>query len=300
MHADEVTATADQVHRLVAAQMPQWADLPVTPVAEFGTDHLLWRLGHEPGHDTGEGMVVRMPRIAGAADQADTDLRWLPHLAPHLPLAVPTTLALGEPGEGFPWRWSVVRWLPGEALSTDNADPGQVAVQLAGFVRALAAVEAGDGPVKTGTARGAPLVNLDGWVAQWLPRLEGFDRAEVEAAWQDCRDAPAHAGPPRWIHGDLLRGNLLVRDGRLSAVIDWRAVGLGDPATELHAAYSLFQPPAREVFRQQVGYDDAAWRRARGWALSPAISGATYYAETVPAFAAEARRVIAAVLEELG
>ncbi|MBA3781736.1 MAG: aminoglycoside phosphotransferase family protein [Nocardioides sp.] len=290
MHDNDVITTADQVRRLVAAQFPQWADLPVTPVAEFGTDHLLWRLG--------DNLVARMPRIEWAVDQADSDARWLPLLASHLPLGVPVTVAVGEPGEGYPWRWSVVRWLPGEALTPDNVDAEVVATQLAGFVRALAAIEPGDGPLKTGTARGVPLANLEGWVDEWLPRLEGFDRSAVRAAWRDCLDAPAYDGPPRWIHGDLLRGNLLVRDRRLSAVIDWGAIGLGDPATDLHTAYTLFEPAARAVFREQMTYDDDAWRRARGWALAPAISGVTYYSETVPAFSERGRWTIQAVLAE--
>ena len=290
MHERDVITTADQVRRLVAAQFPQWAGLPVTPVAEFGTDHLLWRLGDD--------MVVRMPRIDWATEQAGSDDRWLPVLAPHLPLAVPETLAIGEPGEGYPWTWSVVTWLPGEALTPENADRRVVAGQLAEFVRAMADIEPGDGPLKTGTSRGAPLASCDTGVRECIPTLVGFDHAAVEAAWADAVSAPVWAGPPRWIHGDLLEGNLLVRDGRLSAVIDWGSVGLGDPAGELHTAYALFEADVRAVYREQLPYDAAAWRRARGWALVPAVSGITYYAATVPAFADRARRTIEAVLAE--
>ena len=292
MHDDEVVATPDQVRRLVATQHPRWADLPVTPVTAFGTDHVLHRLGDD--------LLVRMPRAEWAVAQVESDVRWLPLLAPHLPLAVPRTLAVGEPGEGYPWRWSVVEWLEGEALTPDNADPVVVAEQLADLVRALGAVDPGDGPVASGTSRGVPLDPLDESVRTWLPRLEGFDRHAVAAAWEDALAAPAWDGPPRWIHGDLLGGNLLVRDGRLAAVIDFGCVGLGDPATDLHTAYAILEPAARAVFRERVGHDEDAWRRARGWALVPSVTGATYYARSVPAFAERSRRMIRAVLDEVG
>src|SRR6476620_5771113 len=156
MHEDEVSTSADQVRRLLAAQFPQWAELPITPMPLAGTDHALYRLGDD--------LVARMPRIHWAVEQVETDSRWRPRLAPHLPLPVPVPVAVGEPGEGYPWPWLVVPWLPGETpYSNDvqNVDPEALAVDLGRFVKALQAVDLGEGPVKTGTARGVPLAQRD-------------------------------------------------------------------------------------------------------------------------------------------
>ena len=139
MHADEVDTDVSLVGRLLAAQFPRWADLPIAPVRSAGTDNALYRLGDD--------MVVRLPRIEAAAGQVEKEHRWLPRLAPPLPLAVPVPLAKGTPAEGYPWQWSVYRWLDGETATGERiADPGQAAVALARFVVALQRIEPTGGP----------------------------------------------------------------------------------------------------------------------------------------------------------
>ncbi|GIG62264.1 hypothetical protein Lfu02_66360 [Longispora fulva] len=293
MHENEIRTDAEQVRRLVAHQFPQWADLPVTALPPVGTDHMLYRIGGD--------LLARMPRIDWALDQADSDSRWLPVLAPHLPLPVPLPVALGGPGEGYPWRWSVVPWLSGENPTADNVDPGPAAADLAAFVRALHGVDTTGGPVKTGATRGVPLAARDEITRAAIAELgDRVDGARVTSAWEDALAAAPWAGPPVWVHGDLQAGNLLVDRRRLSAVIDFGGLGLGDPAVDLMPAWNLFDAPAREVFRAESGYDDDTWRRGRGWALSTALLGLPYYWDTVPAFVEEGLRKVAAVLEDLG
>ncbi len=292
LHADQIDTSVELVQRLVAEQFPHWADLPVSRVAEFGTDHHLYRLG--------EGLVARMPIIGWAVDQAYSDERWLPRLAPYLPVALPAPLAVGAPGHGYPFAWVVVPWLPGATPDGTNADPFTLAEDLAGFVRALHRIDASDGPPRTGTGRGTPLAGLDEGVRSTLAASSRLrDIADgVLAVWEDAVSAPAYDGPPVWIHGDLMAGNLLVRDGRLSAVIDWGGLGTGDPAPDLCPGFWLFEGETREAYKRAVGYDDAAWRRARGWIIAPSVTGVDYYADTFPAMARRGLDGIRGVIED--
>lgn len=292
MHADELDIDATLVHRLLSAQFPLWATLPLTPVSSSGTDHALYRLGEE--------RVVRLPRIHWATGQVEQERRWLPRLAPHLPLAVPEQLAMGEPGEGYPWRWAVYRWLEGvNAVHSPHVDTIETAVALARFISALQAADPTGGPAADATSggRGAPLAARDAetrWAIAESSNL--VDANAVVAAWQDALSAPAYDGPPVWIHGDLEPGNLLMRDGRLSAVIDFCCLCLGDPACDLIPAWSVFTGEARAAFRAALDVGDAAWARGKGWALSTAIIALPYYVDTNPVLAAGARRKIEAVL----
>jgi aminoglycoside phosphotransferase (APT) family kinase protein len=296
MHPDQVDVDADLVRRLVAEQHPQWSDLAVTPVSEFGTDHCLFHLG--------DALVARMPRIGWAAEQAASDARWLPRLVGHVPVALPVPLALGEPGAGYPFRWSVAPWLPGATPTATNIDPLVLADELAAFVGALHAVDATGGPPRTGGQRGTPIRGWDVAVREAV-ELAGkrIDGRAALAAWEHCLAAPDHDGDPVWIHGDLLAGNLLVDGGHLSAVIDFGALGVGDPAPDLQPYWSTLPAGAAPGFRQRIddlcGYDEATWRRGRGWALGPALTGIPYYWDTVPAFAQRGLRTLDRVLADL-
>jgi aminoglycoside phosphotransferase (APT) family kinase protein len=302
LHDDEVLVTADDVRRLVAAQHPQWASLAVTPVRESGTDHLLFRLGDE--------MVARMPKVGWAGRHALADARWLPHLAPHLPLRVPAPLALGEPDAGYPFHWSVVPWVPGAATAdplepgaAPDVDPARAAADLGAFVTALRAVDPAGGPVKDGTGRGVPLARLDDAVRR--ATADSGDRVDgpgVLTAWDRALEAAADPVPGTWLHGDLMPGNLLVDGGALTAVIDWGALGVGDPAADLPPAWWLFSGRDRDAFREAAGaasggdLDDGAWDRGRGWVLVQGVIALPYYWDRWPAFArASQRRVAAAV-----
>jgi aminoglycoside phosphotransferase (APT) family kinase protein len=290
MHADEFDVDGDVVRRLLEAQFPAWAALPIEPVASSGTDNAIFRLG--------ETMAVRLPRHPGATGQADRERRWLPWLAPHLPLPVPLPLAQGAPGSGYPWEWSVCRWLEGDvatpaALGTSDG----AAVDLAAFVVALHALDPADGPR---ASRGRPLATRDAAVSEAIAALaDAYDAGALTRAWEAARDAPAWDGPPVWFHGDLYDGNLLMRDGRLSGVLDFATAGVGDPACDLIVAWSLFDTERRQAFRTAVGVDDATWARGRGWALSVALVALPYYAQTNPVMVANARIRIQQVLDDV-
>src|SRR5689334_3886335 len=211
MHADEVKTDVALVRRLLAAQFPDWAELELTPVDSYGTDHDIYRLG--------DHLAARLPRIGWATHQAAKEAEWLPRLAPQLPLALPVQVGRGRPAEGYPFEWSVVEWLPGTDANDAIDDLSRAAVDLAAFVRALRAVETTDAPPRRRGARGSPLAELDQAVREAVPRLdERFDRAATLRSWDESLSAAAWDGPEVWVHGDLLPGNLLVVDGRLSAV----------------------------------------------------------------------------------
>jgi aminoglycoside phosphotransferase (APT) family kinase protein len=294
MHADEVDIDIFLVARLLAGQFPQWADLPLSPVQSAGTDNAIYRLGDD--------LAVRLPRIAGATEQVDNEFLWLPRLAPHLPLAIPVPLALGQPGEGYPWSWSVCRWLEGESAQSQRpADLGQAARDLADFIAALQRLDVVGWPlpVPPDSPRGVPLSTRDAPTRAAIAELSGMiDTNAATAAWNAALQVPRWHGPPIWTHGDLLPGNLLVHKGRVSAVIDFGCLGVGDPACDLIVAWALLSAQTRDIFRAALAVDGATWERGRGWALSIGLIALPYYQHTNPVFAATARRMIAEVLAD--
>jgi aminoglycoside phosphotransferase (APT) family kinase protein len=289
MHADEAGIDTGLVRRLVAAQFPTWADLPVAPVPSAGTHNAMYRLGDD--------LAVRLPRIPGAAADVTREHEWVPRLAPHLPVAVPVPIVRGVPGAGYPYPWSVCRWLPGtNPVVGALADPGRLAADLAAFVTALRGVAPAGAPA---AGRGVPLATRDDATRAAIAASEGLvDTAAVTAVWEDALRVPERQGPPTWLHGDLSPGNVLVRDGRLGAVIDWSGAGLGDPTVDLVVAWNLLPAAVRPAFRAALGADDHTWRRGRGWALSIAIIQLPYYQHTNPVLAANSRHVLAEVLAE--
>lgn len=266
MDDPQPTIDTDLVRRLVDAQFPRWRDLPVSPVASGGWDNRTFHLGDE--------MTVRLPSAAAYSLQVEKEQRWLPKLAPFLPLPIPTPLAMGEPGEGYPWRWSVYRWIEGEtAKNARIADLGVFALSLADFLVALRGIDPADGPApgRHNFHRGGPLTVYDGQVRQAITALE--DRIDAQAAatvWETAL-AATWSGSPVWFHGDVASGNLLVEDGSLSAVIDFGTSGVGDPSCDLAITWTFFEGTSREAFRARVVADDATWARGRGWALWKAL-----------------------------
>ena len=289
MHPDEVDTDVSLVRRLLGGQFPQWADLPIEPVLSAGTDNALYRLGDE--------MVARLPRIHWATEQPDLEHQWLPRLAPHLPLAIPVPIAKGAPAEGYPWNWSVFGWLEGETATLERiADHGQVATDLAQFIYALQRIDPAGGP---SSPRGVPLAQRDDPTRAAITELHGtFDADTLTAAWEAALEAPAWDGPPVWIHGDLQSGNLLAERGRLSAVIDFGCLGIGDPAGDVMVAWTYLSAGTRDAFRAALSIDDATWARGRGWALSVGLIALPYYERSNPVLAGIARRSIDEVLAD--
>ncbi|MCK2219501.1 aminoglycoside phosphotransferase family protein [Actinomadura sp. ATCC 31491] len=283
---------AGLVKRLIAAQFPQWSGLPVTPVEVDGWDNRTYRLG--------AGMTVRLPTAAGYVPAVEKEHEWLPRLAAGLPVQVPEIVAKGEPGEGYPFPWSVRGWIEGETALRGRIDDEVVfAVDVAEFVRALQRCDATGGPLagEHSFYRGASPAHYDEETRRCLAELGGqVDTGRARAVWEDAL-AAEWRGAPVWFHGDVAPGNLLVADGKLTAVIDFGTSGVGDPACDLVIAWTMFAGGSRKGFREAAGQDDGAWARAKGWALWKALLVLTRaLASGDRAEAADARRVVGEVL----
>lgn len=299
MHPDEIDVSTALVQRLVATQFPRWASLALERFPSTGTECAIFRLGPE--------LAVRMPLRQAAVAPVEKEWHWLPLLAPHLPLPTPVPLEVGAPAEGYPWRWSVIPWLPGENATLEAIGRShEAARQLAGFIHALQRLDPSGGPTPgpDNFYRGAPLADRDPTLRARIAAIEALGPAEqvdlraATAAWEAACAAPRWDREPVWLHGDLLPGNLLVENGRLSAVIDFEALAVGDPACELMAAWAIFAPDVRGTFRSALEVDDATWERGRGWALWQGLSAIPYYRDTNPRFAAEARHTVNEVLAD--
>jgi aminoglycoside phosphotransferase (APT) family kinase protein len=284
---------ADLVRRLIRTQFPQWADLPVEPVVVDGWDNRTYHLGDD--------MTVRLPSAKGYAPAIEKEQRWLPFLAPHLPLAVPTPIARGVPGEGYPYTWSINRWLHGDTASPERIDDlSEFASTLAGFLSALQGVDATLGPVAGAHSffRGASLSHYDDETRRAVAALTGsIDANRALAVWAAAL-ATSWTAPPVWFHGDVAVGNLLVQSGRLTAVIDFGTSGVGDPACDLVIAWTFFFGRSRASFRGALPLDDATWARARGWALWKALIMLAAQIDTDSREAAVNRTVIGEVLDD--
>jgi aminoglycoside phosphotransferase (APT) family kinase protein len=281
------------VRRLIAAQFPRWRDLPVRPVKVDGWDNRTYRLGDDKS--------VRLPTAAGYVASVAKENEWLPRLAPALPVAVPEVLGEGEPGEGYPFPWSVRGWLPGE--TADRApigDQARFAVDLAEFLRALQRCDTAGGPLAGEHCwyRGASPAHYDEETRRCLAALEGrLDTGRVAKVWRAAL-ATEWRGDPVWFHGDVAAGNLLVRNGKLAAVIDFGTSGVGDPACDLVIAWTFFTGEARAAFRQAVDQDAGTWARARGWVLWKAVLTLAGCIDTDPELAVLNLRLIDDVLAD--
>jgi len=279
------------VRRLVASQFPQWKDLPIRPLLPGGWDNRTFHLG--------EQMLVRMPSAAHYAGQVEKEHRWLPKLAPLLPLRIPEPLALGEPAEGYPWKWSIYRWLEGETASSPAlADLKDFAIHLAQFLTALHRIDPTDGPPPGphNFYRGGSLMTYDAETRRAITILK--DRIDFRAAtevWERALET-SWSKTPVWIHGDISAGNLLVQEGRLSAVIDFGQLGIGDPACDLSIAWTLFHDESRELFRSMLQLDDATWDRGRAWTLWKSLVVAAGFTNPNNAESAQCWRIIADII----
>jgi aminoglycoside phosphotransferase (APT) family kinase protein len=262
---DEITA--DLAAGLVGEQFPAWADLPIAPVSFNGWDNTTFRLGSE--------LSVRLPNGEGYAAAVAKEHRWLPVLAPELPLPIPQAVALGRPGCGYPWPWSINRWLEGEPASLARIDDlNAFAADLGDFLTALGAIDPVDGPPPGphSAHRGGPVAYFDDEEIPAAIELVA-DRVDVDTVRDAWRAALSSSWerPPVWVHGDVAGANLLVIDGALSAVIDFGCSAVGDPACDLVMAWTFFDGDSSERFRHHLSLDEATWARGRGWALWKAL-----------------------------
>ena len=258
--------TVGLASRLVAEQFPRWRQLPVTRVKRNGWDNTTFRLGSE--------LLVRLPSADVYSAHVDKEQRWLPTLASELPLPIPEPVAKGRPSPTFPRPWSIYRWLTGDPSTADRiTDLASFAHDLATFLVALQRVDPMDGPPpgEHNFFRGGALAIYDPETVQAIRGLSGeIDVTAVSEVWQAALAATWH-GAPVWVHGDMAPSNLLVIDGRLSAIIDFGCCAIGDPACDLVIAWTFFFGESRKVFRSALRLDEATWARARGWALWKAL-----------------------------
>ncbi|QKE84679.1 aminoglycoside phosphotransferase family protein [Arthrobacter sp. NEB 688] len=291
--------TPGLVTRLLREQVPELAGLPVRPSPTSGSSNSVFRLGDD--------LAVRMPREERYVPDLLTEVRWLPHLAPSLPVPVPQVVAVGRPAAGFERPWSVVTWLPGEVpLGLSADDEHRLARDLGAFVGALHAVPVAGAPVGPehwGYRSGEPVTDaIDAWADEAADALSGlFDPAAVREAWRRLRDVPPASGPPCWVHTDLSPENVLCGDdGRLTGVVDFGGLGVGDPSVDLLYAWGMFGAPARETFRAAAGADEATWLRARAWSfVGPGVLTLAAYRRSMPARAASLTTMVEAVAAEV-
>lgn len=281
----EVEIDEDLLRGLLHRQAPRYAELPLRLVGGHGWDNAVFRLGEE--------FAVRLPRRATAAALIDHELRWLPVLAERLPLPVPVPVHAGDPALGYPWRWAVCRWVPGEPIGTA---PIASAAPIARFLDALHRPAPPDAP--SNPYRGVPLVQRDARLREGCALLagHGIDVDAILRAWESALAAPPYAGPPLWLHGDLHTANVLHLEGKISGVIDFGDITAGDPACDHLIAWLLpdqFRAPLREVAQQ---HGAGTWERARGWALAWGVAAVAASADN-PLLQAIGRRAVAAATD---
>lgn len=287
MHPDEIDIDADTVRRMLGMQFPEWAGLPITRMPSSGTVNAMFRLGDD--------MLVRAPFVLTGTPGIEMEAQWLPRLAPQLPVPIPAVLGVGTPALDYPCPWLVLGWLAGACpVPGELDDPDGLARDLAGFLAALRRVDTTDAPRGY---RGGPLAPLDEPVRACLAECEVsfgrvLDLAALAESWRESLAAAPWHGVPVWVHCDLLPGNVLVENERLVGVLDFATSGIGDPACDLMAGWSMLPASGRRMLRELLDVDDDTWARGRGWALAQAVIALPYYRETNPTMAASALHVL--------
>jgi aminoglycoside phosphotransferase (APT) family kinase protein len=265
----------------------------VTPVENGGWDNWTFHLGDD--------MLLRLPSAEEYALAVEKEHRWLPELAPALPLPIPVPLAKGSPGATYPFAWSVYGWIEGTRATFESVvDPIGFAEDLADFVPALQSIDtsAGPQPGKHNWFRGATLRTYEAQALGAMAELRGhIDVVRAHELWTLALEAQWD-GVDVWFHGDLAQGNLLLKDGHLAAVIDFGTCGVGDPACDLAIAWTLLSADGRDVFRKRLGVDDATWARGRGWALWKTLVLCANSLDEDDADARDAHRVLLGILAD--
>jgi aminoglycoside phosphotransferase (APT) family kinase protein len=291
MHDDEIHSDDELVRHLLREQQPDLASQPIIRITSTGTSNAIYRIGNE--------LAARLPLRPTKYSQFADEHRWLPTLATHLPLQIPVPIAHGIPTTTFPHHWSLVPWLAGHDAIEEQHDVDLVSVaqDLAEFIIALRAIDPTGGPFRQ---RGVHLAVRDRYTRDAIVSASHLINTEaITQLWQRALDAQPWDQPSVWLHADLASGNLLFTDdGRLSAVIDWGMMSVGDPACDVAVAWEMFDKPTRKVFRQALNIDDATWERSKGWALSTAIVALPYYEHTNRFMADQALRKLDTLLTD--
>lgn len=294
LHDDELPIDLELVRKLVDREFPQYAVLPLCPLSASGSTNILFRLGDE--------LLVRIPRQPGAGTAINKEQRWVPVIGAGLSVSVPEFVGVGQPAFGYPEQWSIVKWLEGELPAPCNPmdsaaeslarQRSVLAADLADVILALRNMELPEtisGESKLRNYRGRTLQGFDRATQYCIEQCRSIEGLELDLdaaleVWTQGLSLPgaSAAGPDRWYHGDLVCENLLLVDGKLSSVIDFGGLAVGDPTIDLHGAWELFDAPARDVFRARLGVDDAEWLCGRAWALGIALGTFSYYWTKMP------------------
>ena len=280
---------------LIAEQFPQFSHLHISPVDHGGNDNRTFHLGSE--------MSIRLPSGEEYVRQVKKEQEWLPKIAPHLPLPIPQPIAMGMPSKCYPWNWSIYKWLEGESANSielSDAHLETIAIQIAQFLNEFHKFD----------GAGAPAPGLHNWwraahtsiydaetrsLIEKLKNLVDVDNASK--LWQRAINSKWNRDPV-WVHGDVASGNLLVKDNRLAAVIDFGCMGIGDPACDLTIAWTFFRGKSREIFRANLHLDEETWARARGWAIWKALYEVSVIEDQNGAALAKQRQIIDDVIKE--
>lgn len=294
MHENELNVSYNLVHALIKSQRPDWANLPIKAITSSGTDNALFRLGDE--------YVVRIPRIEWATGSVNKGIakeyEWVSKLSSLLTTPISEPLFKGEPTKSYPWSWIIVKWNDGSNPNFEIENEYELlAKDLASFLNNLHGIKLAKGP---SSRRGVALKELGEETRRAISELDGeLNIQPLKTLWDQLSNVPSWNKEPVWVHGDFLPGNILVQNDRLSAVIDFSDVGIGDPACDLIIGWSLLNSHSRQIFREHLeNIDDNTWERGRGWALSIASIMLPYYKNSNPTLAKLARRMIANVLSD--
>jgi aminoglycoside phosphotransferase (APT) family kinase protein len=291
LHPGQLTVSTEVVRQLVGVQFPQWRGLPVRPVASHGTVHAIFRVV--------AGLVARFPlqpaEVASTRRRIEAEMAAASQLIGRTRFRTPEPVAIGEPGAAYPLPWSVQTWLPG-AVATEK-DPSEsiaFAHDLAEFVDGIRGIDT-EGGRFDGTNRGGDLRSRDAWMEECFQGSEGLlDVVWLRKTWQTFRSLPRTA-PDAMTHGDLIPGNLLVADGRLTGVLDVGDMAPADPALDLVGAWHVLATGPRKAFRAVLRCDDLEWARGTAWAFEQALGAAWYYANTNPTMSDMGRRTLSRI-----